>query len=244
MILPSPSPPLLAALLRMGRELCIGWMAIPYLVTVSCAMLASNNSSVLQGIVHDRGAQASSPQPVRGFWTEIKSRLRQNTVSRHILQELDGYQLIEHTYEGRFQTVTVWNRAHNKRRWVVSSPPRVLFPSSNIKPHELASWTAYPPFPFSIAIQTRRLSKLLHTACPGPFVSRPAILTPRALARGDPGIQPNAQPTRWPSRGPRVAGARRAPGRVAHEFRRPVERVLEHRLPAASAVAACVPDVV
>lgn len=113
----------------MRRNWVTGWMTIPYLATVSCAMLASNSSSVLQGIVYDGGSQASSPMPIRGFWTEIKSRLRQNTVSRRILERLDDYQLIEHTYEGRFQTVTMWNRGPNKRRWVVSRPPspRSLF---------------------------------------------------------------------------------------------------------------------
>lgn len=156
-------------------------MTIPYLATVSCAMLASNSSSVLQGIVYDGGAQAPSPQPIRGFWTEIKSRLRQNTVSRHILQRLDGYQLIEHTYEGRFQTVTMWNRGPNKRRWVVSSPPVPSFPhqTSNLGSLLFMKWLSslspshcYPDMPHVRAARN----------CLRALVSRRAKLTPEVTS--------------------------------------------------------------
>lgn len=93
-------------------------MTIPYLATVSCAMLASNSSSVLQGIVYDGGSRAGPERPAPGFWGDIKTRLRKHPVVRRMLHSLDGYELIEHTYEGRFQTVTLWNRGLNKRRWV------------------------------------------------------------------------------------------------------------------------------
>ncbi|KAK8050435.1 hypothetical protein PG994_012165 [Apiospora phragmitis] len=95
------------------------WMTIPYLATVSCAMLASNSSSVLQGIVYDGGNSRAGPvRPAPGFWGDIKIRLKKHTFVRRMTHSLRGYELIEHTYEGRFQTVTLWNRGLNKRRWV------------------------------------------------------------------------------------------------------------------------------
>ncbi|KAK7908429.1 hypothetical protein PG985_015732 [Apiospora marii] len=95
------------------------WMTIPYLATVSCAMLASNSSSVLQGIVYDGGGSRAGPaRPAPGFWGDIKTRLKKRSLVRRMLHSLNGYELIEHTYEGRFQTVTLWNRGLNKRRWV------------------------------------------------------------------------------------------------------------------------------
>ncbi|KAK6841542.1 hypothetical protein PG987_002402 [Apiospora arundinis] len=95
------------------------WMTIPYLATVSCAMLASNSSSVLQGIVYDGGGPRAVPvRTAPGFWGDIKTRFKKHTFVRHIMRRLNGYELIEHTYEGRFQTVTLWNRGLNKRRWV------------------------------------------------------------------------------------------------------------------------------
>ncbi|KAK7965170.1 hypothetical protein PG996_000473 [Apiospora saccharicola] len=96
------------------------WMTIPYLATVSCAMLASNSSSVLQGIVYDGGgsSRAGPTRPAPGFWGDIKTRLKKHPFVRRMLDGLNGYELVEHTYEGRFQTVTLWNRGLNKRRWV------------------------------------------------------------------------------------------------------------------------------
>ncbi|KAK8055323.1 hypothetical protein PG993_000550 [Apiospora rasikravindrae] len=94
------------------------WMTIPYLATVSCAMLASNSSSVLQGIVYGGGSRAGPTKPAPGFWSDIKARLKRHAVVRRMVDGLNGYELIEHTYEGRFQTVTLWNRGLNKRRWV------------------------------------------------------------------------------------------------------------------------------
>lgn len=95
-------------------------MTIPYLATVSCAMLASNSSSVLQGIVYDGGgaSRAGATGTAPGFWGDIKIRLKKHPIIRRMLNGLNGYELIEHTYEGRFQTVTLWNRGLNKRRWV------------------------------------------------------------------------------------------------------------------------------
>ncbi|KAK8026784.1 hypothetical protein PG991_003840 [Apiospora marii] len=85
----------------------------------SCAMLASNSSSVLQGIVYDGGGSRAGPaRPAPGFWGDIKTRLKKRSLVRRMLHSLNGYELIEHTYEGRFQTVTLWNRGLNKRRWV------------------------------------------------------------------------------------------------------------------------------
>ncbi|KAK7989596.1 hypothetical protein PG989_009911 [Apiospora arundinis] len=95
------------------------WMTIPYLATVSCAMLASNSSSVLQGIVYDGGGSRAVPvRTAPGFWGDIKTKFKKHAFVRHIMRRLNGYELIEHTYEGRFQTVTLWNRGLNKRRWV------------------------------------------------------------------------------------------------------------------------------
>ncbi|KAK7951198.1 uncharacterized protein PG986_006926 [Apiospora aurea] len=94
------------------------WMTIPYLATISCAMLASNSSSVLQGIVYDGGFRAGPTRPAPGFWCDIKTRLKKHAVVRRMIDGLNGYELIEHTYEGRFQTVMLWNRGLNKRRWV------------------------------------------------------------------------------------------------------------------------------
>lgn len=93
-------------------------MTIPYLAIVSCAMLSSNSPSALQGIVYDGGDYAAREKHELSFWDQLKDKIKSLPLGKVIGGHFGGYSLIEHTYEGRFQTVTMWNRGPNKRRWV------------------------------------------------------------------------------------------------------------------------------
>lgn len=97
---------------------CQGWMTIPYLAIVSCAMLASNSPSALSGIVYDGGSSASKKKFDMSFWDQLKEKAKSHSLVRAFIKRMHGYELIEHTYEGQFRTVPIWNRGPNKRRWV------------------------------------------------------------------------------------------------------------------------------
>ncbi|KAI1870150.1 hypothetical protein JX265_006320 [Neoarthrinium moseri] len=94
------------------------WMTIPYLAIMACAMLASNSPSALQGLVYDGGTRASREKHELSFWDQLKIKLKSHRFAKALISRARGYELIEHTYEGNFQTVTMWNRGPNKRRWV------------------------------------------------------------------------------------------------------------------------------
>ncbi|KAI4594568.1 hypothetical protein KJ359_007656 [Pestalotiopsis sp. 9143b] len=94
------------------------WMTIPYLAIVACAMLSSNSASALQGIVYDGGDRAAREKHELSFWDQLKDKIKSLPLGKILSGHMGGYSLIEHTYEGHFQTVTMWNRGPNKRRWV------------------------------------------------------------------------------------------------------------------------------
>lgn len=52
----------------------LGWMTVPHLAIVSCAMLASPDPSALREVVWDGGAIASWEKSERGSWDSIKSK--------------------------------------------------------------------------------------------------------------------------------------------------------------------------
>lgn len=85
---------------------------------VSCALLASPNSSALQGIVWDGGAIASRERSERGTWDSVKSKAEKFAIGRWIFKKTGSYKLTESTYDGQFKTVTLWSRGPNKKRWV------------------------------------------------------------------------------------------------------------------------------
>lgn len=93
-------------------------MTIPYLAIVACAMLSSNSASALQGIVYDGGDRAAREKHELSFWDQLKDKIKSLPLGKILSGHMGGYSLIEHTYEGHFQTVTMWNRGPNKRRWV------------------------------------------------------------------------------------------------------------------------------
>lgn len=94
------------------------WMTIPYLAIISCAMLASNDPSALQGIVYDGGACAATEKFELSFWDEVQEKIKSIRPIKALLTRIDGYNLIELTHDGQFKTVTLWNRGPNKRQWV------------------------------------------------------------------------------------------------------------------------------
>jgi hypothetical protein len=96
-------------------------MTIPYLAIVSCAMLASNSPSALQGIVYDGGDYAARDKFEPSFWDQVKAKVKTNPLFATLAKQLDGYELLEHASEGHFQTVSLWNRGTNKRRWVIEA---------------------------------------------------------------------------------------------------------------------------
>lgn len=81
-------------------------------------MLSSNSPSTLQGIVYDGGVRAAREEHDMSFWDQLKSKVKSHPIGKIVSKRLNGYSLIEHTYEGQFQTVPMWNRGPNKRRWV------------------------------------------------------------------------------------------------------------------------------
>jgi hypothetical protein len=93
-------------------------MTIPYLAVISCAMLSSNSPNALRGMVYDGGELAARDEYELSFWDQLKVKFKRHPVGKAIVKRLYGYSLIEHTYEGQFQTVTMWNRGPNKRRWI------------------------------------------------------------------------------------------------------------------------------
>jgi hypothetical protein len=93
-------------------------MTIPYLAIVSCAMLASNSPSALSGIIYDGGSQAAQEKFEMSFWDQVKEKAKSHMFFRAFIRRLRGYEIVEHTYEGQFRTVPMWNRGPNKRRWV------------------------------------------------------------------------------------------------------------------------------
>lgn len=95
-----------------------GYMTVPHLAIISCAMLASNSPSALQGMVWDGGAAAAHDKFTKGFWDSVKERIQEIGFLNWGLRKIRGHELLESTYDGQFKTASLWNRGHNKRRWV------------------------------------------------------------------------------------------------------------------------------
>ncbi|KAI2619259.1 hypothetical protein GGR54DRAFT_136196 [Hypoxylon sp. NC1633] len=94
------------------------WMVIPYLAIISCAMLASNSPSALDGIVYDGGSTASDDDYDPSFWKQQLRKFKTYKWIGFLLRQLEGYNPIETAFEGRFRTVKLWKRGLNKREWV------------------------------------------------------------------------------------------------------------------------------
>jgi len=97
----------------------LGWMVIPYLAIVACAMLAANSPSTLEGIVYD-GANVAVPDKYEAsfFSARIQEATRTYRPLAAVLRQLEGYNPVEMAFEGRFRTVKLWKRGLNKRQWV------------------------------------------------------------------------------------------------------------------------------
>jgi hypothetical protein len=76
-------------------------MTVPILAIVSSLLLASNNSSSLQGILEDGTTPDDHPPDGWGFKPF----------------RLAGWIVFVPSSEGRYQTVNLWNRGANKKRW-------------------------------------------------------------------------------------------------------------------------------
>ncbi|XXG95007.1 hypothetical protein Hte_001267 [Hypoxylon texense] len=94
------------------------WMVIPYLAIISCAMLASNSPSTLDGIVYDGGLTAPKDNYRPSFWSQYLKRAKTYRGIGFVLKKLEGYNPVETVFEGRFRTVKLWKRGLNKREWV------------------------------------------------------------------------------------------------------------------------------
>lgn len=95
-----------------------GYMTVPHLAIMASAMLAASSPSALQGIVWDGGSAASRDSFEKGFWDSVRSQMNEYSLLKWLLEKVRGCQVIENTYDGHFKTVSLWNRGHNKRRWV------------------------------------------------------------------------------------------------------------------------------
>ncbi|KAI1466870.1 uncharacterized protein F4812DRAFT_460428 [Daldinia caldariorum] len=94
------------------------WMVIPYLAIISCAMLASNSPSMLDGLVYDGGTVATVDEYEVSIWAQHIKKIKSYKGIGFVIGRLEGYNPIETAYEGRFRTVKLWKRGLNKREWV------------------------------------------------------------------------------------------------------------------------------
>ncbi|KAI1763195.1 hypothetical protein GGR53DRAFT_377129 [Hypoxylon sp. FL1150] len=94
------------------------WMVIPYLAIISCAMLASNSPSTLDGIVYDGGVITPKDHFKPSIWAQYRRKLRSYRGIGPIIRQLEEYNPIETAFEGGFRTVKLWKRGLNKREWV------------------------------------------------------------------------------------------------------------------------------
>ncbi|KAI2776161.1 hypothetical protein F4815DRAFT_503674 [Daldinia loculata] len=94
------------------------WMVIPYLAIISCAMLASNSPSTLDGIVYDGGIMAPIDDYELSFWAQYLKKMKSYKGIGFVIKRIEGYNPIETAFEGRFRTVKLWKRGLNKREWV------------------------------------------------------------------------------------------------------------------------------
>ncbi|KAI0889622.1 uncharacterized protein GGS22DRAFT_1858 [Annulohypoxylon maeteangense] len=94
------------------------WMVIPYLAIISCAMLASNSPSTLDGIVYDGGITAPKDEYAEGIWKQYLKKAKNYSGIGFMIRQIEGYNPVETAFEGRFRTVKLWKRGLNKREWV------------------------------------------------------------------------------------------------------------------------------
>ncbi|KAI1409027.1 hypothetical protein F5Y13DRAFT_203858 [Hypoxylon sp. FL1857] len=94
------------------------WMVIPYLAIISCAMLAANSPSTLDGIVYDGGMTVSKDDYETSFWKQQVRKAKAYKGIGCVIKKIAGYNPIETSFEGPFRTVKLWKRGLNKREWV------------------------------------------------------------------------------------------------------------------------------
>ncbi|KAH9909273.1 hypothetical protein F4778DRAFT_716048 [Xylariomycetidae sp. FL2044] len=95
------------------------WMVIPYLAIISCAMLAANSPSTLEGIVYDGHKSALPDRYELGCLAEHIERAKcHETHLGRLIRLVEVFNPVETAYEGRFRTVKLWKRGLNKRQWV------------------------------------------------------------------------------------------------------------------------------
>ncbi|KAI0135030.1 hypothetical protein F4814DRAFT_443858 [Daldinia grandis] len=94
------------------------WMVIPYLAIISCAMLASNSPSTLDGIVYDGGIETPIDNYEPSSWARHLKKIKSYKGISFVIERIEGYNPIETAFEGRFRTVKLWKRGLNKREWV------------------------------------------------------------------------------------------------------------------------------
>lgn len=106
----------------------IGWMIIPHLAIISCAMLAASSPSILHGLVSDESTIGTPTGPWRRRLSKVvacnpsTSANRDMRSPRHMLRTLINrvadLELLKPEFDGRFETVSLWRRGPNKRLWV------------------------------------------------------------------------------------------------------------------------------
>ncbi len=93
-------------------------MVIPYLAIVSCAMLAANSPSALEGIVSDGGSEALRDEYDVSYRAQLIKQAKSHKFVAFLLRQFEGYNPIETAYEGHFRASKLWKRGLNKRQWV------------------------------------------------------------------------------------------------------------------------------
>lgn len=93
-------------------------MTVPYLAIISCAMLASGDPTALQGMVWDGAEALTQAKPAYSRRQSLQSKMSEYRASRWFLKKMRGHELLQSTFEGNFETASLWNRGANKRRWV------------------------------------------------------------------------------------------------------------------------------
>lgn len=93
-------------------------MTVPNLAIIASAMLAATNPDALQGIVWDGGEAASRKRKGTARAHTVREKILNLPVIGWIAKRLHGIELVEQAYDGHFETVSLWNRGSNKRRWI------------------------------------------------------------------------------------------------------------------------------
>lgn len=113
-----------------SHELAFGmlWMVIPHVAIISSLLLASNNPSIWEGIVHQSDGRASillgSPRAPRSRAQSVQSKQRtlirfSKLLSNRVSKLYTG--LTSPAYDSKYKPAWMWNRGSSKASWIAKT---------------------------------------------------------------------------------------------------------------------------